>query len=66
MVGNVQMKYVLFVTSREIYAVNGAAKGRADVMGWVDFDEIWRSYPEDPLAKVNIGPVIDRGLALCG
>ncbi|WP_258043809.1 YebY family protein [Mycobacterium kansasii] len=44
------------------YAVNGLAKGTDR---WAEIDAIWASYPEDPLAKVNIGPLIDRGLSLC-
>jgi hypothetical protein len=47
------------------YAVNGAAQD----YGYPEIDPIWRNSPDqyDPhlTLKVNIGPLIDRGLELC-
>jgi hypothetical protein len=43
-----------------VYAVNGLAKGQ----GFKDIEPIWADDPETGLKK-NIGPIIDRGLALC-
>jgi hypothetical protein len=65
MVGSVQMEFVLFRTDRGTYAVNGAAKGWADKMGWQDLDAIRAAYPDDPQTMVNTQAIIDRGLALC-
>lgn len=44
------------------YWVNGLAKG---THRFADLDEIWRADPSFPAIKVNIGPLLDRGLALC-
>jgi hypothetical protein len=44
------------------YAVNGTAKGK----GYQAVDPIWRDDPELAGLKVPIGPLIDRGLSLCG
>jgi len=54
---------VVVVANGEMYALNGTAK---DVGLWPPFEPIWRDDPKAPGLKVNIGPVIDRGLALCG
>lgn len=43
------------------YAVNGVAKGQ----GYEPIDPIWADDPELAGLKVSIGPLIDRGLALC-
>ncbi len=44
------------------YAVNGAARGRGP---HPDIDPIWLDDPDNLGAKKDIGPLIDRGLALC-
>ncbi|MEJ7787439.1 MAG: DUF2511 domain-containing protein [Solirubrobacteraceae bacterium] len=45
------------------YAVNGAAKtAKQDLPG---IDAIWKKDPDIPGARVNISPVLDRGLELC-
>jgi hypothetical protein len=44
------------------YAVNGAAQGA----GYPEIDLIWEDDPERPGSKINIGKLIDAGLALCG
>jgi hypothetical protein len=64
---------VTFTTEDETtYAVNGAAGGFAEDRGWVDdISPIWKEDPRSRLdpaltgLKVNIGPLIDDGLALC-
>jgi hypothetical protein len=45
-----------------MYALNGTAKS---ANFWPDFDVIWRDDSNTPGMKVNIGPMLDRGLALC-
>ncbi len=42
------------------YAVNGAATGKG-----ADIDPIWAADPSGISPKLSIGPLIDRGLALC-
>lgn len=42
------------------YAVNGTAR-----RSYPEVDAIWRTDPEIPGARINIGPVIERGLMLC-
>ncbi|WP_231744606.1 DUF2511 domain-containing protein [Mycobacterium sp. GA-1199] len=54
---------VTVVADREMYALNGTARA-ANL--WPPFDPIWRDDPNAPGVKVDIGPMIDRGLALCG
>jgi hypothetical protein len=66
---------VTFKANGKTYAVNGTAKSR----GYAPINEIWKddekmikilkeSFPgEDigPPPKINIGPIIDKGLSLC-
>src|SRR6266511_3593490 len=56
---------VLFAANGNVYAVNGLARTNRAQKGYRDVAEIWRRHPTVPGAKVNIGPIIDRGLALC-
>jgi hypothetical protein len=51
---------VTFKAGGDVYAVNGLAKGQ----GFKDIEPIWADDPETG-SKKNIGPIIDRGLALC-
>lgn len=51
---------VVFVSSGKSYAVNGTARTHTD---YPDVDEIWADDPAG--GKKNIGPMIQRGLALC-
>ena len=44
------------------YAANGTAKSHS---GLPDLEPIWAPNPEISGSKINIGPVIDHGLALC-
>jgi Protein of unknown function (DUF2511) len=52
---------VTFKARGEVYAVNGVAKGQ----GFKNIDAIWANDPATGLKK-NIGPIIERGLELCG
>jgi Protein of unknown function (DUF2511) len=45
------------------YAVNGTAMAHYPQLP--EIDRIWAPDATNPGAKINIGPVIDRGLALC-
>lgn len=53
---------VLVVADREMYALNGTAKASKL---YPPFDAIWADDPNGAGLKVNIGPMIDRGVALC-
>jgi hypothetical protein len=44
-----------------LYAVNGTAKAN----GTPGIEPIWADDPDLPGVKINIGPLIDRGLELC-
>lgn len=50
---------VVFRTGGVDYGLNGAAAAFADI------DPIWAADPSGVTPKKNIGPLIDRGLALC-
>lgn len=52
---------VVFSTGDQAYAVNGMA----NTQGYQEIDAIWRDNPDIQGAKINIGPLIDRGLELC-
>jgi hypothetical protein len=54
---------VYFTAEGTTYAVNGLAQGASD---GPDIDEIWADNLEMEGLKINIGPIIDRGLDLCG
>jgi hypothetical protein len=54
---------VVLDTGGITYAVNGTAKDRADASGWQDIEAIWADG--DAGLKKDIGPLIERGLALC-
>ena len=59
---------VIDVPGKGTYAINGTAKTirkRNPSTGWKLIDDIWRPDPSNKGLKVNIGPLIDRGLALC-
>jgi hypothetical protein len=53
---------VLVVADREMYALNGTAKS---TKLYPPFDSIWADDPNVAGLKVNIGPMLARGLALC-
>jgi hypothetical protein len=61
---------VIFHANGKIYGVNGFAKS----LGYAAIDPIWRGDPEMKkllagtgsfIPKVDIGPVINKGLSLC-
>ncbi len=54
---------VTVVADGEMYALNGTAKS---AKLWPPFDAIWLDNPNIPGLKVNIDPMINCGLALCG
>lgn len=56
---------VTFEANGKTYGVNGSAKTKGRVMGWIDVVEIWRSNPSIPGTKISISPVITKGLELC-
>ena len=45
------------------YAVNGQAMTSYPELPRID--RIWAPDPEDPVLKIDISPVLDRGLELC-
>ena len=53
---------VYFTAGGTTYAVNGLALRNDDVP---EVDAIWADDPDVKGLKVNIGPIIDRGLQLC-
>lgn len=52
---------VTFTTGGTTYGVNGLAIGR----GHPEIDPIWADDPEGLVPKINIGPLLQRGLELC-
>ncbi len=61
-----EIQSVTFAVNGKVYAINGVARGHAKQNGWHEVTPIWRNNPRIPGAKVDIGPVISRGLQLCG
>lgn len=57
-------RIVLFAEGN-VYAVNGLARGNMEANGWRDIEEIWADAPGDLGLKKDIGPLIQRGQALC-
>lgn len=53
---------IYFTAEGTKYAVNGLAQGASE---GPDIDVIWADNPEMEGLKINIGPIIDRGLELC-
>jgi hypothetical protein len=53
---------VTISTGGTVYAVNGMAETRGD---GIDIDPVWADNPDLDGLKVNIGGLIDAGLALC-
>lgn len=53
---------VVFTVGGTTYAVNGTAKG---AHRYAEIDAIWSADPNVAGLKKNIGPLIDKGLALC-
>ena len=53
---------VTFTADGTTYAVNGTAKGSGE---WADIDPIWADDGSGLGLKINIGDLIEAGLALC-
>ncbi|MGV0748262.1 DUF2511 domain-containing protein [Mycolicibacter minnesotensis] len=53
---------VTLAANRKMYAVNGTAKSTGQ---FEDIDEIWANDVAYPGLKVNIGPLLTKGLSLC-
>jgi hypothetical protein len=45
----------------QVYGVNGIALSQ----GLPKIDRIWRKNPDIPGTRINISPVLDKGLSLC-
>ncbi|MFL0179204.1 DUF2511 domain-containing protein [Mycobacterium sp. SMC-15] len=60
-VGGGQQSLTL-AANRKMYAVNGTAKSTGQ---FEDIDEIWADDATYPGLKVDIGPLITKGLSLC-
>ncbi len=56
---------VTFKAAGETYAVNGIALSRAKKRGWKKIDEIWKDNPDVPGLKMDLTPIIEKGLSLC-
>jgi len=54
---------LVIVVGNVKYALNGRARGQIDQTGWRDSRELVRKDQDGGLA--NVGPLIERGLALC-
>ncbi|WP_163645871.1 DUF2511 domain-containing protein [Mycobacterium conspicuum] len=44
------------------YWINGSAKAAHK---YADLHDVWRDNPDIPGTKIDIGPLLDRGRALC-
>jgi Protein of unknown function (DUF2511) len=53
---------VTFIANGVVYAINGTAKGTHQ---FAPLEQIWKDNPQMAGTKVNIGPMLDRGLSLC-
>lgn len=56
---------VTFSANGITYAVNGTAMTHGKYLGWRDIREVWKDNPAIPGTKINIGPMIEKGLLLC-
>jgi hypothetical protein len=57
---------LVFEVNGRKYAVNDVAQQRKREKNYYDIYEITRSDPNAGGSKVDINPIIERGLALCG
>ncbi|MDA7086522.1 DUF2511 domain-containing protein [Pseudomonas sp. SA3-5] len=51
--------------SGRMYPLNGTASSQAKRLGLDPLEAIWLDNPAIPGTKVSVGPLIERGLALC-
>jgi hypothetical protein len=57
---------VMFTGNGKTYALNGTAKSAAAASDWdANINEIWANDAAWPGTKKSMGPLLDRGLALC-
>jgi len=56
---------VVFVVNSATDAINGFARSQIKAKGWREVDPIWRDNPAIPGSKIDISPLIERGLSLC-
>lgn len=56
---------VTFRANGITYALNGPAMTQGKYLGWRDIREVWKDNPAIPGTKINIGPMIEKGLLLC-
>jgi hypothetical protein len=54
---------VTFTAAGRTYALNGVAEMQHP--GWPQIERIWRKNPAIPGTRIDIGPIIERGLKLC-
>lgn len=62
-VGTTRMVEITFTANGVTYGINGTAKGNDR---YSDVDAIWATNPSCPGTRKDIGPILDRGLALGG
>jgi hypothetical protein len=53
------------VVFRDVDGNDWAVNGMASTHGYDEIDPIWEDNPEAGGPKMNIGPLLDDGLALC-
>lgn len=56
---------VTFTSGGTTYSLNGTADTFASSKGWADVGPIWRDNPAGPGPKVDLSPLVTRGMALC-
>lgn len=56
---------VTFSANGITYAINGTAMAQGRKLGWRDIREVWKGNLAIPGTKINIGPMIEKGLLLC-
>ena len=61
--GEVMFRVPFPSTNAGVYGVNGLARTRLKLPG---ITKIWRKNPNIPGARIDISPILDRGLKLCG
>lgn len=59
--------FVYNTSTDERYPVNGTAKNavKSGKLEGSDINEVWKNSPKGNGQKINIGPVLDEGFALC-
>jgi hypothetical protein len=60
-----KLHVLTFTAGGKTYGLNGTARNLEKQRGYADIREIWKDDPVDSGAKINIGPIIEKGLSLC-